>query len=200
MIGETGLSGSTIAISGGEITQQGTQQDRSGIWGTSTISGDAVINMKGYASIDENSTLSINGGTINVSGTDNVFGSVNDVAMTGGKLNIAQGADLSLHKLDSTTPDAAYGTGRIFLNEGQINLGGTINGDITGSDRGKIYFENSSAKIDGNVDSASLIFKNSHTLSEAITGQHLISGRMLCTPAEKKKSRVKVCSLRITQL
>ena len=171
MIGETGLSGSTIAISGGEITQQGTQQDRSGIWGTSTISGDAVINMKGYASIDENSTLSINGGTINVSGTDNVFGSVNDVAMSGGELNIAQGADLSLHKLESTMPDAAYGTGRIFLNEGRINLGGTINGDITGSDRGKIYFENSSAKIDGNVDSASLIFKNSHTLSEAITGE-----------------------------
>ena len=171
MIGETGLSGSTIAISGGEITQQGTQQDRSGIWGTSTISGDAVINMKGYASIDENSTLSINGGTINVSGTDNVFGSVNDVAMSGGELNIAQGADLSLHKLESTTPDAAYGTGRIFLNEGQINLGGTINGDITGSDRGKIYFENSAAQINGNVDSASLIFKNSHTLSEAITGE-----------------------------
>ena len=158
MIGETGLSGSTIAISGGEITQQGTQQDRSGIWGTSTISGDAVINMKGYASIDENSTLSINGGTINVSGTDNVFGSVNDVAMTGGELNIAQGADLSLHKLESTTPDAAYTLGTIN-SKGHIDLAGKIKGNVNMVDVGVMNIGLNNAVIEGDA-----IFNSGSTL------------------------------------
>ena len=158
MIGETGLSGSTIAISGGEITQQGTQQDRSGIWGTSTISGDAVINMKGYASIDENSTLSINGGTINVSGTDNVFGSVNDVAMTGGKLNIAQGADLSLHKLESTMPDADYTLGTIN-SKGHIDLAGKIKGNVNMADGGVMNIGLNNAVIEGDA-----IFNSGSTL------------------------------------
>ena len=158
MIGETGLTGSTIAISGGEITQQGTQQDRSGIWGTSTISGNAVINMKGYASIDENSTLSINGGTINVSGTDNVFGSVNDVAMTGGKLNIAQGADLSLHKLESTTPDAAYTLGTIN-SKGHIDLAGKIKGNVNVTDGGVMNVGLNNAVIEGDA-----IFNSGSTL------------------------------------
>ena len=158
MIGETGLSGSTIAISGGEITQQGTQQDHSGIWGTSTISGDAVINMKGYASIDENSTLSINGGTINVSGTDNVFGSVNDVAMTGGELNIAQGADLSLHKLESTMPDAAYTLGTIN-SKGHIDLAGKIKGNVNMADGGVMNIGLNNAVIEGDA-----IFNSGSTL------------------------------------
>ena len=158
MIGETGLSGSTIAISGGEITQQGTQQDRSGIWGTSTISGNAVINMKGYASIDENSTLSINGGTINVSGTDNVFGSVNDVAMTGGELNIAQGADLSLHKLESTTPDAVYTLGTIN-SKGHIDLAGKIKGNVNMVDGGVMNIGLNNAVIEGDA-----IFNSGSTL------------------------------------
>ena len=55
-------------------------------------------------------------------------------------------------------------------NTSKINLAGALSANINGDDRGKIHFQNSNAKIDGNVEDVSLIFENSHSLNNAISG------------------------------
>ena len=55
-------------------------------------------------------------------------------------------------------------------NDTRINLGGKLVANINGDDRGKIHFQNSNAKIDGNVEDVSLIFEDSHSLNNAISG------------------------------
>lgn len=42
--------------------------------------------------------------------------------------------------------------------------------NINGDDRGKIHFQNSGANIDGDVEAVSLIFEDSHSLSQAVSG------------------------------
>ena len=62
LTGESSLSANgTVTVSGGELSLQGTEEDTSGVWGKTTISGDAVVNMNGYASIDEAASLAISG-------------------------------------------------------------------------------------------------------------------------------------------
>lgn len=56
-------------------------------------------------------------------------------------------------------------------NTSKINLAGTLSANINGDDRGKIHFQNSGAQIDGDVEAASLIFEDSHTLSQAVSGE-----------------------------
>ena len=55
-------------------------------------------------------------------------------------------------------------------NTSKINLAGTLSANINGDDRGKIHFQNSGAQIDGNVEDVSLIFEDSHSLNNAISG------------------------------
>lgn len=56
-------------------------------------------------------------------------------------------------------------------NTSKINLAGTLSANINGDDRGKIHFQNSGTQIDGDVEAASLIFEDSHTLSQAVSGE-----------------------------
>ena len=78
--------------------------------------------------------------------------------MTGGKLNIAQGADLSLHKLESTTPDADYTLGTIN-SKGHIDLAGKIKGNVNMADGGVMNIGLNNAVIEGDA-----IFNSGSTL------------------------------------
>lgn len=54
---------------------------------------------------------------------------------------------------------AQKATLNVYDNDTRINLAGTLSANINGDDRGKIHFQNSNAKIDGNVEDVSLILK-----------------------------------------
>ena len=140
-------------------------------------------------------TTDISGGTINVKGGVGLGSSANDIYDNGNiifgtsikvkgdaALNIKEGAilfayenykidepDLSNPSLDVVT----FGNkATITMNDNtsKINLAGALSANINGDDRGKIHFQNSEAKIDGNVEAVSLIFEDSHSLSKAISG------------------------------
>ena len=145
-------------------------------------------------------TTDISGGVINVNGGVGLGSSANDIydngnvifgksinVKDGAVINIKQGATLFAYEnFQIDEPDLGNSDLDIvtFGNKGTIimsadpskgstpviNLGGTLSANINGDDRGKIHLQNSNAKIDGNVESASLIFEDSHTLSEAVTG------------------------------
>ena len=170
LTGESSLSANgTVTVSGGELSLQGTEEDTSGVWGKTTISGDAVVNMNGYASIDGAASLAISGGTVNVSGESNVFGSVSDITFSDGVLNVLEGAELNLHKLASAAEDAEYNVGTIVQTGGEINLSGTLDGNIAGS--GAVNILRSNAVINGGLSGSDLSFEADHSLSKAISGE-----------------------------
>ena len=140
-------------------------------------------------------TTDISGGTINVKGGVGLGSSANDIYDNGNiifgtsikvkgdaALNIKEGAtlfayenfkidepDLSNPSLDVVT----FGNkATITMNDNtsKINLAGALSANINGDDRGKIHFQSSGAQIDGNVEGVSLIFEDSHTLNNAISG------------------------------
>lgn len=140
-------------------------------------------------------TTDISGGTINVKGGVGLGSSANDIYDNGNiifgtsikvkgdaALNIKEGAtlfayenfkidepDLSNPSLDVVT----FGNkATITMNDNtsKINLAGALSANINGDDRGKIHFQNSGAQIDGNVEGVSLIFEDSHSLNNAISG------------------------------
>ena len=65
---------------------------------------------------------------------------------------------------------AQKATLNVYDNNTKINLGGKLVANINGDDRGKIHFQNSGANIDGDVEAVSLIFEDSHSLSQAVSG------------------------------
>ena len=145
-------------------------------------------------------TTDISGGVINVNGGVGLGSSANDIydngnvifgksinVKDGAVINIKQGATLFAYEnfqidepdLDNSDLDVVtFGNkGTIIMSADPsedstpvINLGGTLSANINGDDRGKIHFQNSNAKIDGNVEDVSLIFENSHSLNNAISG------------------------------
>lgn len=140
-------------------------------------------------------TTDISGGVINVKGGVGLDSSANDIYDNGNViygtsikvrgdavLNIEEGATLFAYenfKIDEPAADDAasdvitFGDkATITMNDNtsKINLAGTLSANINGDDRGKIHFQNSGAQIDGNVEGASLIFEDSHTLSQAVSG------------------------------
>ncbi len=145
-------------------------------------------------------TTDISGGVINVNGGVGLGSSANDIydngnvifgksinVKDGAVINIKQGATLFAYEnfqidepdLNNSDLDVVtFGNkGTIIMSADPfgdstpvINLGGTLSANINGDDRGKIHLQNSNAQIDGNVEGASLIFEDSHTLSEAVTG------------------------------
>lgn len=113
------------------------------------------------------------GGTINIKSGKNIF--LMDNPNVKNTINIAAGAELSVynHYSDADKIDDIIFSGKssLQLNEGaMINLAGNLSANIDGDDRGLIVFENSNAVIDGNVESPSITFNASHSLSKAITG------------------------------
>ena len=145
-------------------------------------------------------TTDISGGVINVNGGVGLGSSANDIydngnvifgksinVKDGAVINIKQGATLFAYEnfqidepdLDNSDLDVVtFGNkGTIIMSADPsedstpvINLGGTLSANINGDDRGKIHFQNSNAKIDGNVEDVSLIFEDSHSLNNAISG------------------------------
>lgn len=140
-------------------------------------------------------TTDISGGTINVKGGVGLGGSANDIYDNGNiifgtsikvkgdaALNIKEGATLFAYenyKIDE--PDlnnsdldvVTFGNkATITMNDNtsKINLAGALSANINGDDRGKIHFQSSGAQIDGNVEGVSLIFEDSHSLNNAISG------------------------------
>ena len=179
------ISGGEINISDGEIWSLGDINLKGGAVNLSNFAAittdfddlDSIFNGTDKPKIAGN--INITGSSVNVKDKALLISEGNINLNGTGVIDIQDGATLFTTK---TLPDEVEESDLTafiknnkatinLTNEGTVNLSGTLISNITGDDRGKIYFENSSAQIDGNVDSASLIFKNSHTLSEAITGE-----------------------------
>ena len=115
--------------------------------------------------------INITGGTINVSGSSAELSSTGEIKIANGaELNIASGSALFAKVSSEDMSQAQKATLNVLGNDTKINLGGKLVANINGDDRGKIHFQNSNAKIDGNVEDVSLIFENSHSLNNAISG------------------------------
>lgn len=187
------LDGATVTMSNsdleanGNITINNTKLSASttnsgwyGVWADNDLTAtDSEIELNN-SYLASGGKLTIDGGTIDATNGSLValVASEKIVLQDGAILNIAQGTTLSAgiytHNVDSLN-EVERGT--LTLNDGSntekpiINLGGTLDANVSGNDRSQIYFQNSDAKIDGNVDGVSLIFEDSHTLSEAVTGE-----------------------------
>lgn len=142
--------------------------------GDINISG-GEINLKDGARISttykNEGNINITGGTINVSGSSAEISSVGNIKIANGtELNIASGSTLFAKAFTEDMSQAQKATLNVYDNDTRINLAGTLSANINGDDRGKIHFQNSGAQIDGNVEDVSLIFENSHSLNNAISG------------------------------
>lgn len=142
--------------------------------GDINISG-GEINLKDGARISttykNEGNINITGGTINVSGSSAELSSTGEIKIANGaELNIASGSALFAKVSSEDMSQAQKATLNVLGNDTKINLGGKLVANINGDDRGKIHFHNSNAKIDGNVEDVSLIFENSHSLNNAISG------------------------------
>ena len=85
-----------------------------------------------------------------------MFGSVSDITFSDGVLNVLEGAELNLHKLASAAEDAEYNVGTIVQTGGEINLSGTLDGNIAGS--GAVNILSSNAVINGGLSGSGLGF------------------------------------------
>ncbi len=142
--------------------------------GSINISG-GEINLKDGARISttykNEGDINISGGKINVSGSSAEISSAGNINIfNGAEINIASGSTLYAKVSAEDMDQAQKATLRVADNDTKFNIGGTLSANIDGDDRGKIHLQNSNAKIDGNVEGASLIFEDSHVLSEAVTG------------------------------
>ncbi len=171
-----------LDISGGEFTlENGSAIFHDGETGNINIS-DGTISLKDssivrggdYQSEDgkpASGDINITGGTINVSGSSSEISSVGNIKIANGaELNITSGSTLFAKAISGDLSQAQKATLNVSGNNTKINLGGKLVADIAGNDEGKIHFQNSGANIDGDVEAVSLIFEDSHTLSQAVSG------------------------------
>lgn len=173
------LHGKGIEVSGGNITLNGTDFTNDDLSQSFKLT-DGTIVMNGNHSVigtnhgDGNGSTSgkfeMTGGSIKVNGSGNYIEG-GDICVSGGTIDIAQGATLqSIATLDENDNPADAATLKLYGNDTKINLGGKLVANVGGNDQGKIHFQNSGAQIDGNVEDVSLIFENSHSLNNAISG------------------------------
>ena len=150
-IGSINISGGTISLKDSSIVRGGDYQSEDG----KPASGD----------------INITGGTINASGSSAEIASVGNIKIANGaELNIASGTTLFAKAISEDMSQAQKATLNVYNNNTKINLGGKLVANINGDDRGKIHFQNSGANIDGDVEAVSLIFEDSHSLSQAVSG------------------------------
>ena len=173
------LHGKGIEVSGGNITLNGTDFTNDDLAKSFKLT-DGTIVMNGNHSVigtnhgDGNDVTTgkfeMTGGKISVNGTGNYIEG-GDISVSGGTIDIAQGSVLqAIATLDENDNPGEVSTLKLSGNDTKINLGGKLVANIGGDDRGKIHFQNSGANIDGNVEAVSLIFEDSHTLSQAVSG------------------------------
>lgn len=173
------LHGKGIEVSGGNITLNGTDFTNDDLAKSFKLT-DGTIVMNGNHSVigtnhgDGNDVTTgkfeMTGGKISVNGSGNYIEG-GDISVSGGTIDIAQGSVLqAIATLDENDNPGEVSTLKLSGNDTKINLGGKLVANIGGNDEGKIHFQNSGANIDGNVEAVSLIFEDSHTLSQAISG------------------------------
>ena len=185
-------AGSIIMTDGTLNLNNGDDDSSSTLWAAKDINiSGGIINMNGddtgidtfYDLTDETGApiekpkaagnINITGGTINVNGHSASLGSEGEIKIANGAvINIASGSTLSAYNSFGMGDDDTKGKATLKLsgNDTKINLGGKLVANIGGNDEGKIHFQNSGANIDGNVEAVSLIFEDSHALSQAISG------------------------------
>ncbi len=179
----------SFVMTGGTINMNGQGQTQIGSVGRDTKNVAGTVTSYAGGSTD------ISGGIINVKGGAGLGSSANDIYNKGNiiygtsikvsgdaTLDIKEGATLFAYENfkidepdleDSSLDSVTFGDkATITLNDNtsKINLAGALSANINGDDRGKIYFQNPNAQIDGNVEDVSLIFEDSHSLSNAISG------------------------------
>lgn len=195
------ISGGTINLNKGELRQNNSFTMTGGTInanGQTQIGsvGRDTEKVEGTVTSYAGGTTDISGGVINVKGGVGLGSSANDIYDNGNvifgtsiklrgdaTLDIKEGATLFAYenyKIDESDLDnseldvVTFGNkATITMNDNtsKINLAGTLSANINGDDRGKIHFQNSGAQIDGDVEAASLIFEDSHTLSQAVSGE-----------------------------
>lgn len=174
------LHGKGIEVSGGNITLNGTDFTNDDLAKSFKLT-DGTIVMNGNHSVigtnhgDGNDVTTgkfeMTGGKISVNGSGNYIEG-GDISVSGGTIDIVQGSVLqAIATLDEKDNPGEVSTLKLSGNDTKINLGGKLVANISGDDRGKIHFQNSGAQIDGDVEAASLIFEDSHTLSQAVSGE-----------------------------
>lgn len=171
-----------LDISGGEFTLEnnsaifhdGVTGDINISDGTISLKDSSIVRGGDYQSEDgkpASGDINITGGTINASGSSAEIASVGNIKIANGaELNIASGTTLFAKAISEDMSQAQKATLNVYDNNTKINLAGALSANINGDDRGKIHFQNSGANIDGNVEAVSLIFEDSHALSQAISG------------------------------
>ncbi len=194
------ISGGTINLNKGELRQNNSFTMTGGTInanGQTQIGSDGrdTKKVEGTVTSYAGGTTDISGGVINVKGGVGLGSSANDIYNNGNvifgtsiklrgdaTLDIKEGATLFAYEnykidepdLDNSDLDVVTFGNKATItmndNTSKINLAGTLSANINGDDRGKIHFQNSNAKIDGNVEDVSLIFEDSHSLNNAISG------------------------------
>ena len=194
------ISGGTINLNKGELRQNNSFTMTGGTInanGQTQIGsvGRDTEKVEGTVTSYAGGTTDISGGVINVKGGVGLGSSANDIYDNGNviygtsiklrgdaTLDIKEGATLFAYEnfkidepdLDNSDLDVVTFGNKATItmndNTSKINLAGTLSANINGDDRGKIHFQNSNAKIDGNVEDVSLIFEDSHSLNNAISG------------------------------
>ena len=194
------ISGGTINLNKGELRQNNSFTMTGGTInanGQTQIGsvGRDTEKVEGTVTSYAGGTTDISGGVINVKGGVGLGSSANDIYDNGNvifgtsiklrgdaTLDVKEGATLFAYEnykidepdLDNSDLDVVTFGNKATItmndNTSKINLAGTLSANINGDDRGKIHFQNSNAKIDGNVEDVSLIFENSHSLNNAISG------------------------------
>ena len=182
------ISGGTINLNKGELRQNNSFTMTGG---TINANGQTQIGsvgrdtekVEGTVTSYAGGTTDISGGVINVKGGVGLGSSANDIYDNDATLDIKEGATLFAYEnykidepdLDNSDLDVVTFGNKATItmndNTSKINLSGTLSANINGDDRGKIHFQNSGAQIDGDVEAASLIFEDSHTLSQAVSGE-----------------------------
>ena len=174
--GDLDISGGEFTLENGSaIFHDGETGDINISGGTISLKDSSIIRGGDYQSEDgkpASGNISITGGTINVSGSSAEISSVGNIKIANGaELNVASGSTLFAKTFSEDISQAQKATLNVYDNNTRINLGGKLVANINGDDRGKIHFQNSGAQIDGDVEAASLIFEDSHTLSQAVSGE-----------------------------
>lgn len=170
-------NGAEMTVSGGTFKMNESSLGRENS-GDLDISGGEFTLENNSAIFHDGATgdINISDGTISLKDSSIVRGGDyqsegGDISVSGGTIDIAQGSVLQvIATLDENDNPGEVSTLQLSGNDTKINLGGALSANINGDDRGKINFQNSGAQIDGNVEGVSLIFEDSHSLSQAVSG------------------------------
>ena len=173
--GDLDISGGEFTLENGSaIFHDGETGDINISGGTISLKDSSIIRGGDYQSEDgkpASGDINITGGTINAGGSSAEIASVGNIKIANGaELNIASGTTLFAKAISEDMEQMQKATLNVYDNNTKINLGGKLVANINGDDRGKIHFQNSGANIDGDVEGASLIFEDSHSLRQAVSG------------------------------